>query len=69
MSAPVSATITFRAPVTNPGNGTDEVAEGLKRLDHHLDPGGQLRDLAAALVDGLQIQAGQEPVVAAESAG
>jgi hypothetical protein len=30
----------LRASFPDPGDGVDEVAEGAKRLDHHLDPGG-----------------------------
>jgi hypothetical protein len=42
----------FRASFSDFGDGADEVAEGTKRFDHHLDPGGQLRDVAAVLVNG-----------------
>jgi hypothetical protein len=43
----------FRASFPDPGDGADEVTEGAKRLDQHLNPGGQLRDLPAPLVNSV----------------
>jgi hypothetical protein len=59
----------FRGSFSDSGDGFDEVAEAAKRFDHHLDPGGQLRDVAAVLINGIQIHAGQKRVVIVEPAG
>ncbi len=53
----------------DPGDRDHQVPGAAKGLDHHLDPGGELGDGAAVLVDHVQVQPGQESVVLGESAG
>ena len=69
MSAPVSATITsaVRSPI--PGMEQIRSQKAAKGLDHHLDPLGQFRDGLAALVDRVEIHAGQESMMVAEPPG
>jgi len=52
----------------DPGDGADEFAEPLKRLDHHLDPLGQLVDRRGVPVDQIQVHACEERVVLVEPA-
>ena len=52
----------------DPGDGADQLPEALKRLDHHLDPGGELADGLGVPVDQVQVHPGQEGVVLAETA-
>ena len=56
-------------PGADPGDGADQLPESLKRLDHHLDPCGQLGDRLGVLVDQVQVRAGQERVVLGEPSG
>jgi hypothetical protein len=53
----------------DPRDRADQHAEGLKRLHHHLNPSVQLPDLPGALVNDVQVHAGQERVMLAEPSG
>ena len=53
----------------DPGDGADQVAESLKGLDHHLDPGGQGLDRGGVLVDQVQVHPGHEGMMLAEPPG
>ncbi len=56
-------------PGADRGDRHDQVPGATKRLDHHLDPGGELVHGPAALVDQVEVQPGQERVVLGDPAG
>lgn len=67
-SAPVSANDHVCDQGADPGDGADKFAEPLKRLDHHLDPLGQLVDRRSVPDDQIQVHACEERVVLVEPA-
>ena len=53
----------------DPGDGDEQVPHVTKGLHHHLDPTSQLVDGPGVVVDQVQMELSQEPVVLAEPAG
>ena len=58
-----------RGTGADPGDGADQVAESAKGFDHHLDPGGELRDDLVVVVDQVEVGANQEAVMIGEPPG
>ena len=52
----------------DPGDSADRLPEALKRLDHNLDPAGDLVDRGGVPVEQVQVDPGEKGVVLGETA-